>query len=188
MLQSTTWRFPLRVPVRLLLALLTAGAISLLFMVVLPSTFGQFDASTKNPGNSVAAGTLTMSNSQADAAIFSSSNQKPGDVTTGSVTITNSGTLPATMTLAESNVTHDGPAGSSDLSAQLDLVITDGATTVYSGKLNALSTTTLPPASGTQWAAGESHTYDFTVTFPLSSDNSYQGTSTSVEFDWTGVQ
>jgi hypothetical protein len=174
------------------LVLTTAAVVSLLFVVIIPMTIGEFSAQTTNPNNSFNAGTLTMDNTKDGAAIVSvSADMKPGDVASGNVTITNSGSLAATMTLSQDTVTNGGPSGSSNLAGQLDLVIVDTTTTatVYSGKFNALSANTaLPGSGGAQWAAGEAHVFTFTVTFPLASGNDYQGTSASATFVWNGVQ
>jgi hypothetical protein len=86
------------------------------------------------------------------------------------------------LTLSKSNLANNGAA----LSSKVDLVITDlsDGSTVYSGKLGNMGTR---PA-GTI-AKGATKSYDFTVSFPEggSSDNAYQGASTSVDFAWDAV-
>jgi hypothetical protein len=126
-------------------------------------------------------------------AIVTGTNMRPGDVKPGSVTITNSGSLSATMTLSESTIVPG--AGTPTFAHDLQLVVVDtsiaGNPTVYSGAFDSMGTITLNPLTGTgQWAAAEAHTFSFTVTFPnaaTSSDNQYQGTSASAAFDWHGV-
>lgn len=155
-----------------------------------------FTSSTANPANTFSSGTLTHSNSKAGSAILTASNLKPGDTKTGSVTITNTGSLPGTFSLSQSNLTNPtlGPGGEK-LSDQLDVVIKDGTTTVYSGKLGAMGTVALDgdtASAGTQpfGASGSgtaAHTYDFSVTLPSSTGNAFQGTSTSVQYDWTAT-
>ena len=174
---------------RVAVAIGTAGALSALAAVVIPGTFGSFNASTSNPGNSATAGTLQMTNSKSGAAIVTLSNIRPGDSNSGTVTITNSGSLSADMYLSESNVT--GGAFASDL--QLKVVDTTlSNAVVYNGSLSGMSSAIhLAPSSGTQWAAGEHHDLTFTVTFPNNStpgaDNAYQGAGASAEFDWQGI-
>ena len=101
----------------LLLALLALGTAA---TVVAGNTSASFTATSTNPTQSFAAGTLLMTNVGAsDTAcatstssntgcgtlrLSSNANLVPGDLSTGTVTITNSGTLPATMTLSFANV------------------------------------------------------------------------------------
>ena len=111
---------------------------------------------------------------------------KPGDTATGSVTITNDGDIPGTFTLTTSIMTDAAVAPyTGKLSDVLTLTIMDGATQVYSGPIKSVGTITLP---GGAWAAGVSHTYDFTVTFPdggapagpTLGDNSYKKATISI--------
>jgi spore coat-associated protein N len=178
---------------RLVAAAVTAAGLSAVTAIAVPHTLGFFDASTTNPSNSFTAGTLQMTNSKNGLAIVTGTNMRPGDVKPGSVTITNSGSLSATMTLSESTIVPG--AGTPTFAHDLQLVVVDtsiaGTPTVYSGAFDSMGTITLNPLTGTgQWAAAEAHTFSFTVTFPnaaTSSDNQYQGTSASAEFDWHGV-
>ena len=84
------------------------------------------------------------------------------------------------------------------LSDVLTVKIMDGSTTVYNGAIKSVGTVALPSAatpSTLPWAAGEAHTYTFTVTFPdggtpgsaTTGDNAFKGSSMSIEFDWTGT-
>ena len=145
-----------------------------------------FTAASSNPGNTFATGTLAMTNGQSGA-ILTASNMRPGDSQSGTVDITNSGSLSGAYTLAESSVTG------ATLAAQLDLAVVDcGDTsgtpncatgpTLYSGKLDSLSSTSL----GT-FAAGQGRRYQFTVSLPASTGNAFQGLSSSVQFDWSAT-
>jgi hypothetical protein len=122
---------------------------------------------------------------------------KPGGTATGSVTITNTGSLQGTFSLSKSALTNPVlGTGSERLSDQLDLLIRDGSTTVYTGKLGAMGMIALDgdtvTAGTQQFGAAASptaaHTYDFTVTLPSATGNAYQGTSMSVQYDWTATQ
>src|SRR5205823_13532286 len=112
---------------RVAFAIGTAGALSALAAVAIPGTFGSFNATTSNPNNSVAAGTLQMTNSKNGAAVVTLSNIRPGDFQSGTLTITNSGSLSADMYLSESNVS--GGAFANYL--QLKVEDTTLGTTVY---------------------------------------------------------
>jgi hypothetical protein len=183
---------------RVALAVGAAGALSALAVAVIPGTLGSFNATTSNPNNTVAAGTLQMTNTKNGTAVVTLANIRPGDSQAGTLTITNSGSLSADMYLSEANVTSSVAGFSGDL--QLKVEDTTLNTTVYNGALNGLASTVsgsaaglhLAPSSGTMWAAGEHHAYQFTVTFPnntsaTGADNAYQGANASAEFDWQGV-
>jgi spore coat-associated protein N len=164
---------------------LAALATLLLAAAVAVGSGANFTASSANPSNTFSTGTLDITNTQSGA-IVSMSNMRPGDSQTGTVDITNSGSLSGTFTLAESNVTGAALAG------QLDLSITDcgdvasadcaTGTSLYSGKLDSLTSTAL----GT-FAAGQGRRYEFTVTLPSSTGNAFQGTSASAQFDWSAA-
>lgn len=162
-----------------LVTLLLATAVAL-------GSGANFTTSSANPSNAFATGTLTMSDSQSGA-ILSASNMRPGDSQTGTVDITNTGSLAAPFTLTESSVTG------ATLAAQLALKVVDcGDTsgtpdcttgpTLYNGTLDSLPSTSL----GTL-AAGQGHRYEFTVTLPSSTGNAFQGLSASADFDWSAV-
>lgn len=137
-----------------------------------------------------AGGSLTLSNSSEGSAILALGGMRPGDSAAGTVTIGNTGTVPGDLSLSTSKpVDTPGPGGGA-LSGRLDLVVTDvtnpgSPVTVYSGKLAALGSSAL----GTL-APGGSRTYDFHVEFPNAgpgAENAYQGSSLSVQFDWTAT-
>jgi hypothetical protein len=68
---------------------------------------------------------------------------------------------------------------------QLLLTVKDGATTVYTGSIGGLQTN--PQALGT-WAPNASHTFTFSVLLPDTgtggTDNQYQGSKVSADFNW----
>jgi spore coat-associated protein N len=178
---------------------LTLGALatSLAAVGLAVGSGAEFSSSSANPSSTFSSGTLSHTNSKDGSAILTASGMKPGDSASGSVTITNTGNMPATFTLSKSNLTNPQlGSGGEKLSDQLDLVVADGSTTVYSGKLGAMGTITLDgdtSTAGTQkfGASGSStaaHSYTFTVTLPSPTGNAYQGTSTTVQYDWTAAQ
>lgn len=142
-----------------------------------------FTAQTTNPTTSAATGTLKMTNSKSAAAIVALTNLKPGDTQSGTVTITNSGTLPGTYSVTESAIVTGG-TGTGNLGGQLTLLVTSpGPITVYTGLFNAFGTVAL----GT-FTAGQATTYTFSVTLPSTADNTYQDTSVSAAFTWNAAQ
>lgn len=152
-----------------------------------------FTASTANPANVFTSGSLSMTNSKNAAAVLTASGMMPGDQTTGVVDIKNTGSGTGTFTLNESNVTSDD--ATYKLAHQLSLTIKDcglfagatppdctGGTTVYTGALDGVTSTDLG-----DFAAGDQHRYQFTVTLPQATDNNFQNRSASAQFDWTAT-
>jgi hypothetical protein len=149
-----------------------------------------FTASSANPSNTFAAGTLSILNSKEGLAILTTSGLKPGDSATGTVDVENTGSLSGAFTLSRSSIVDSD--GANPLSAKLNLVVKDcgdfssgtptcdaGDPQMYSGTIAAMGTSAL----GT-FAASEKHRYEFAVTFDSSAGNAYQGDSSSVQFDW----
>ena len=155
-----------------LATMLVAGAIAV-------GSGASFTSQSANPANIYASGTLTQSNSKADAAIFNLSNLKPGDVLNGKVTLTNSGSLPSAFSLSELDATN----GFVD-DANLQLTVTDNAgAQVFSGTFGTLGSKTL----GT-FAAGEARTYTFSVKLAATAGNAEQGKTATATYQWDAVQ
>lgn len=161
--------------------LIVAIVVLLVAAVVVAFSFSLFSSTSANPGNVTASGIMEMDNSADGQAILTAQDLLPGDSASGTVTVENVGDAGGDFTLSAGNLV-DEPADPA-LSGVLTLTVTDGGTTVYSGLLNAFAGADL----GT-WAAGESHTYTFTVTFDSASGNEYQGARSSVDFTWDATQ
>jgi hypothetical protein len=165
---------------------LTVAAISAVSVAAIGGTYANFTATpTTISSNAFAAGTLQMSRS-GSGAIFSAAALKIGDTATGSVAITNTGSLAGVYTL-------DGAiSGNAVLANQLALKIYKDAdatgTPIYDGALSGVSSLAL----GTFAASGGAHTYYFHVSFPSTGtdagDNALQGLSTSATFTWSATQ
>jgi spore coat-associated protein N len=173
-----------------------AGALAVLLLSagMAVGSGASFTAQSASPGNLVTAGALTIDNDKgggAEGAIFSAANMKPGDTVTGTVTVSNTGNVAGDFSLALSSITAGG-AGA-NLSGRLNLKVeqTAGAgspQTVYDGVVSGYGAAkTLPPAS---WASAATRTYQFTVTWPTGqpNDNGYQGSTLTLDFDWSAVQ
>lgn len=167
--------------------LLTLASIAAVSAVALGGTYAAFTASpTTIASNAFTAGTLTMSRS-GSGAIFSSGNMKIGDTATGSVTITNTGSLAAAYTM-------DGAiTGDSSLAGQMGLVIyadndNVAGSKIFDGQLNGVSGLSLGNFAATSGA----HTYYFHVTLPSSGtnagDNVLQGKTATATFTWNATQ
>jgi hypothetical protein len=149
-----------------------------------------FTASSANPTNTFAAGTLTIGNSKAGTAILSAADMRPGDAaTTGLVDIENTGSLSGAFTLAHGPVTNTD--STNPLAAKLDVVVTDCLATCddgddvtrYTGTLAAMGQDI---ALGT-YAPGAKHRYRFSVALAGSAGNEYQGDSSTVQFDFNAA-
>ena len=135
-------------------------------------------------------GSLTLSNTKEGAAILSLGGMRPGDSVTDTVTLGNTGTVAGDLSLSTSNLVDTPGSGGGSLSGELDLRVRDvtnagSPAVVYDGKIAALT----PTALGTL-AAGDSRVYEFRVSFPdagAGAENAYQGSTMSVQFDWTAV-
>src|SRR5689334_5170263 len=166
---------------KILLSFAALGAVS---VAAIGGTFANFTATpTSIASNAFASGSLTMTRS-GSGAIFSASAMKIGDTATGSVTITNTGTLAGAYTLTGSS------SGSAALAAQLHLTLykdVDGGTAIYDGSLGSFSA-----SLGTFAANGDAHTFYFHVSLPSTGsdvgDNALQGLSADESFTWSAVQ
>ncbi len=180
------------------------GALAVLVAAtgVVVGSGANFSASSANPNNSFAAGTLRIVNDKEGAAILVAGNLKPGgSAATGVVDIHNDGSLSGVFTLSRSLVTNTDAAN--PMSAKLNLVVKDcGAwpnastvepcgdgddTTVYGAPVATIAGMTAPVALGT-FAGGEKHRYEFSVQLDASATDAYQGDESTVRFDWNAVQ
>ena len=181
-----TFDFAARHPLRALGAL---GALIAAVAVAVGSS-ASFTASSANPSNTFAGGTLSILNSKEGLAVLTASDMKPGDSATGTVDVQNSGSLSGAFALSRSSISDSD--ATFPMSAKLDLVVKDcgdfssgtptcdaGDPVKYTGTIAAMGSTAL----GT-FAASEKHRYQFALTFNSSADNNYQGDSSSVQFDW----
>ena len=167
---------------------LAAMATLLIAVGVTAASGATFTAQTANPSNTFTAGTLSMSNSKNNAAILTASNMKPGDTATGSVDITNTGSVSGAFTLSKTALTNSD--GSNPMANKLNLVVTDCGTdfdcstgassNVYTGTLAAMGTGI---ALG-NFAGGAEHRYEFSVALDSSADNNYQGDNSVATFTW----
>lgn len=163
---------------------LVAGAVLAGIVIIsafLVGTGAVFTSTSANPANTFSAGNLHHVNGKDGSAILTAEKMKPGDTETGTVVITNDGDLEGKFTLSTSNL-------SGKLAEALKVKIEDqtAGKTLYEGPLNAV-----PSLDAGTFAAGDAHTYLFTVTFPdqgSAVDNTYKGTKMSVDFNWDEVQ
>ena len=160
-----------------------------------------FTASSANPANTFASGTLSVANSKSGIAVLSASNLRPGDpAQTGTVDIENDGSLSGAFTLSRGAV-NDSDAVN-PLSAKLNLTVVDcgafaGSTpptcgdgddaSKYTGTLAEMGTVGHAVGALGTFAADAKHRYVFTVALDASAGNPYQGDSSTVQFDFNAA-
>jgi hypothetical protein len=184
----------------------TLGALAVVLAAVgiTVGSGANFSASKANAGT-FAAGKMAITN-EADKTIFASSNMKPGDSDSGTVDVTNAGTLSGDFYLKQTlAAARTGFPEDTALLNKLQLVVTDcgdaaafncavpvGGAPVYSGPMSSFSSqVALRKLSGTQakWPVGEAHHFKFDVSFPDAggvdgSDNAAQGGQVSATYTW----
>jgi Ca2+-binding RTX toxin-like protein len=139
-----------------------------------------------------AGGSLSLTDSDQEGAIFDLANMGPGETGQGEVTISNTGTMPGALSLGSIGLTDSpgryGGTLSERLLLQLENVSSGTASAVYSGQLGAM-----PELDLGVLAAGGSRTYRFLVTMldggapssPFVDDNVYQRATTGIGYRWT---
>ena len=159
-----------------------------------------FTASSANPNNSFAAGTLSILNDKEAAAILTAGGDlvPGGPAQTGVVDIQNDGSIAGDFTLTRGTLSDTDAVN--PLSGKLNIVVKDCGqwpdastvepcgdgddTTIVTGQtVSSLGATSLG-----NFAAGEKHRYEFSVQLDGSATDAYQGGETTVTFDWDAVQ
>jgi hypothetical protein len=162
-----------------LATVLAAGAVAV-------GSGATFTSTTDNTTSAVTAGNLSHSNSKADSAVFTITKMKPGDVVNGSLTLTNTGSLPAGFTLREPSSTNT--FASTGTASYLHLKITDdtAASTVYDGDFGGLADDALK-SLGTL-APNAARTFTFAVSMDANTPNSEQDKTASATYQWVSTQ
>lgn len=158
-----------------LATLAAAGAIAI-------GSGATFTSTTANTISSVTAGTLTHTNSKDNAAVFTLTNLKPGDTLTGSLTLKNTGSLPAAFSLTEKTSTNT--FAGSNLSLEIKNATTGAV--VYTGTFGGLEDGVKKDIG--QIAPDASSKFDFTVKLAQDADNNDQGKAATATYQWDSVQ
>jgi hypothetical protein len=154
-----------------------------------------FTSSSASPNNTASSGILTQSNSKDGAAILTALKMVPDDTRTGTVTIKNTGDVDGNFRLSDQDLTNYDTSGAVTTKAPkfsdvLELTIQDDTTStqIYKGPIASLGSRPIPGTSKAAWQGGESHDFTFTVKFNATgsdaTDNTYQGTKTTVQYNW----
>lgn len=170
---------------KLLLTIAIVGAVGALAGF---GTYSAFSATTSSGGNSMQAGTVSITDDHTASSLLGLTNAKPGDTTTGCVKVTYTGSLPADVRM------YATPTGS--LAPYLNVTVKRGTggsypsctgftsqATTFTGTLATLPTS-WSTATSESWAQGEAHSYQVAVTLDPNAPASAQGTSAGVSFTW----
>jgi predicted ribosomally synthesized peptide with SipW-like signal peptide len=191
--------------------LIALVAVAVSGALVLSATNAAFTATTTNPGNAFAAGTVALADDDAGNALFDLSNLKPGDSTSQCITVSYTGSLGAQLRMyaattgtglgADLNLkltrgTFATPPGGGDcagFTADSTDYISHGVGVLYDAALgsfpSAWATGTVDPSVSTfptaeVWTTNEAHAYQLTVTLPSGTASSEQGKTASTTFTW----
>jgi spore coat-associated protein N len=160
-----------------------------------------FTASSANPSNTFASGTLSVLNSKDGTAVLTASGMKPGGAAAvGTVDIKNTGSLSGTFTLSRPALTDSD--STNPLSGKLNVTVKDcglfsgstaptcgdGDDTVkYNGTLGQMGAGT-PITTLGSFAGDAQRRYQFSVALDSSAGNAYQGDNSSATFDFNAAQ
>lgn len=186
---------------KVLLTVLCVGALGSLAAM---GVFGAFSATTTNAGNTITAGSVTIGDNDAGAAMYSLTNAKPGESVSKCIKVTYTGSLDSDV-----HIFTTSTIGS--LGQYVDLTITPGTQSsstfpsctgfvadsggaLYNGTLATFGTTKNsyangvvdnPGTSATKWVANDSVVYQFTATLQSSAPEAAQGLTTNAHtFTW----
>ncbi|HTE63027.1 MAG TPA: hypothetical protein VK631_21915 [Solirubrobacteraceae bacterium] len=165
------------------------------------SSGADFTATSANPANTFASGTLSMLNSKDGVAVLSAAGMRPADPPqSGTVDIENTGSLGGAFTLSRGTPSDSDAAN--PLSAKLGVTVVDCGTFAgptppacgdgddvsrYSGTLAQMGTTGHEIDALGSFAPGAKRRYRFTVALDGSAGNAYQGDSSTVQFDFNAA-
>ncbi|HSS32756.1 MAG TPA: TasA family protein [Solirubrobacterales bacterium] len=182
--------------------LLTVLCVAALGSLAAMGVFGAFSATTTNAGNTITAGSVTIGDNDAGAAMYSLTNAKPGESVSKCIKVTYTGSIDSDVKLfTTSSIGTLGP--------YIELTITPGTQTtstfpsctgftasggaIYSGTLAAFGTgknsyangITTNPASASKWTTNDAVVYQFTATLQSSAPEAAQGLTTNAHtFTW----
>lgn len=192
---------PTTSPRKSLAALLPAVVIAVAFLAASVITWrtssALFTASTVNPTDTFATGTVALSDNDSNSALFTVTNMKPGDTASRCIRVTYTGTLASSVKVYGQNLTVSGGSldqylliqieqGTNSLSTAGVCGTFTSPTTVFGSA--ALSTFGTAYASGSgNWTPSSNPTVmDYRVTYTLSASapNGTQGQNLSLDFVW----
>jgi hypothetical protein len=175
----------------------TLAVVGLAAVAVAFAVYSAFSATTSNPGNSFAAGSVTLTGNNTVSPFYNVSGAKPGDSSTAKcMRVTYTGSLPSTVKVYRSAFT-----GGTGLDQYLNLTITKGPTgsatdcsdfpasgtsVVYSGSLQGLGTSfgdanavsLTNQAGAAAWGNTDAVNYKVQASLPSGVSNAANGLAT----------
>jgi hypothetical protein len=166
--------------------------------LVWQSSYAAFSAQTDNGVNNWTAGTIALSDNDANSAMFNVTGLKPSDTGTRCIQVSKTGDLAGTVKLYGSGLTTTNV-----LSSNLQLTVTQGGggstggncntftplatgANVYTGTLAGFTATNFAGGYGT-WVTpvgSQDRTYQFTYTLNANTPNEAMGQTAGVRFWW----
>jgi Camelysin metallo-endopeptidase len=181
---------------------LSAVVLAAAVAVVGIGTYSAFSATTTNSGNNISSGTVVLGDNDSNSAMYTATNQKPGDTFQQCIKVDYTGSLSSTVKLYTASTIGT-------LGQYIDLQIRTGsgsptfpgcsgftpdAADLYSGTLANFGTTytnwsngllDAGPGAASSWVNGNSVVYRFTLTLQASAPDTAQGLSVgSHAFTW----
>lgn len=168
--------------------------------IVWQASYSAFSATTSNPTNNWTAGTVALSDDDANSAMFTATGLKPGSTGAKCIAVTSTGSLASNVKLYGSNF-----ATTNALASSLNLTITQGTgggfgsctgftplssnSSVYSGTVAGFAGSATNFATGLgNWAptgaASETRVFQFAYTLDSNTPNAAQGGTAGVGFTW----
>ncbi|WP_198410171.1 TasA family protein [Microlunatus flavus] len=168
--------------------------------VVGQASYAAFSTKVSNTGNTLAAGTVTLSDDDSGSALLALSNLKPGSSGSRCIAVTSTGTLPSAVKLYATDV-----ATTKSLSSYITWTVTQGSggtysscsgfsaassgASVYSGTLAGFTTSATTYASGLgSWTPGgvgsETRTFQFGYAVSSTIPDTAQGGTASFGLTW----
>lgn len=174
------------------------AAIALASAMVLQTSSAAFTDTTENAGNSWDAGTVTLTDNDSGAAMFSASGLVPGDSSTDCIEVTYDGsvTLSSAVDLYASvtETTVDGDGLGNDLDVVLEMgdagtscSLIGTPTTIYNGTLAAFNTSGSPLGTWTPSGTDTMRPFRFSVTLGDDTPDSAQGEGADATFTWSAT-
>ncbi len=146
---------------------------------------------TDNTGNTIASGSVTLTDDDGGTALFTVTDAAPGDTWTACIDVIYQGTVGADVLMTDLTVTGDSVLAD-ELDAAVALSSADDCSTAAAlGSLDFGSFLGgAAPALGESWGvttAGDHRSYEITVTFDPDAGNASQNSSVSFAFTWTAT-
>ncbi|MFJ4036496.1 hypothetical protein ACIPVB_00305 [Microbacterium sp. NPDC090007] len=181
---------------RIATAIALPAAVVAAGLIVSTSSYAAFSSTTSNEGNTWTAGSVQLGDDDAERALFSVPDAKPGDGGSNCIAVTSTGSLASEVRL------YAAPGGADGLSEHLSLIVEQGTgggygtcdgftaqTMVFDGRLSAFTSAHSSFADGAAtWSpsGSGSETRTFRITWQLADDapNSAQGATAATSFVW----